>query len=107
MTQKMLPLYDLEEETKQRDIGIKRAALASREAVRIAHDIAMELVRANGRVTSPEVLREFGKRHPDELPAERRFMGAVFSAKTWLPLGWETTGSHRRPVRIWRLAQDS
>lgn len=72
--------------------------------VSAARRIAIEIERTLGRVSSPEVLRELRRRGYDIDSSDRRFMGAVFR-EGWVRIGWEPTGSHCRPVPIWKLKQ--
>jgi hypothetical protein len=70
-----------------------------------AHDIAIDLAKQQGKVTSPQVLavlREHPKLGDVTKSVDRRFMGAVFNRKCWERIGWTSTGSHRRPVSVWR-----
>lgn len=78
-----------------------RGALVA-EARKIAHQLA----RQRGRITSVEVfqaMHAFG--YEDQLKeVDARFMGCVFRTAEWRRVGWESTGSHKRPVAIWSLA---
>ena len=72
-------------------------------AIFAAKQIAANIYDRKGRVTSVEVMREMGKTHPSLIAdIDPRFMGAVFRRGLgWKRIGWETTGSHGRPVAIW------
>lgn len=66
-----------------------------------ARKVAVRLARKNGYVTSTQVLSHL------DVPegVDKRFMGAVFGKKRgWKMVGFDRTGSHRRPVAVWRLA---
>lgn len=87
-----------------------QAVMVTMEATRgflidTARDIAHELVKLNGQVTSVEVFRELRDRgygaHLDAV--DPRWMGAVFRTRGWLRVGWREVGSHCRPVSVWRL----
>lgn len=70
---------------------------------------AVAIARRNGSVTSTEVLAEL-RADPEWADAvdavDARFMGAVFR-KGWARAGWETSGSHARPVSRWVLKDAS
>lgn len=77
------------------------------DLVLAAKAIAEQIAREKGRVTSPEIITILRR---SELAAridevDRRFMGAVFRGPAWKRIGFESTGSHKRPVSIWRLAE--
>lgn len=71
----------------------------------VARDIAIRLARQRKRVTSVEVFAEMRAQGYDEAldAVDPRWMGAVFNEDIWQREGWETTGSHKRPVAIWAL----
>jgi hypothetical protein len=80
---------DLIEENRQGLLGAARRA-------------AEEIHREKGRVTAPEVfarLREWGMEHVLS-QHDPRWAGALFR-NGWRRLGWESKGSHCRPVSIW------
>jgi hypothetical protein len=56
-------------------------------------------------VTSVEVFAEMRAQGYDTAldMVDPRWMGAVFREDIWTRSGFETTGSHRRPVAIWKL----
>ena len=73
--------------------------------VEIAREIAVRLAQRRSRITSVEVFAEMRAQGYDEAldAVDPRWMGAVFREEIWFREGWETTGSHRRPVAIWSL----
>lgn len=74
--------------------------------IEMAKMIAEWIAKKKGRVTSTDVICELRARGYGELldSVDKRFLGAVFRAgKGWKRIGFESTGSHRRPVSIWRL----
>lgn len=73
------------------------------ELVLVAKEVAQELAHKNGAVSSTDVLDELRARNYDVDAVEKRFMGAVFR-KGFYRDGYENTGSHHRPVSVWRLA---
>ena len=70
---------------------------------------AVAIARRKGSVTSTEVLAEL-RADPEWADAvdavDPRFMGAVFR-KGWARAGWDTSGSHARPVSRWVLKDAS
>jgi hypothetical protein len=69
-----------------------------------AHKIAVQLARQRGRVTSIEVwhtMLAYG--YEEQLKGyDPRWIGCVFR-RGWVRDGFESTGSHKRPVSVWRL----
>lgn len=88
-----------------RDQALDRLQQWRAGLVEVARDIAIRLARQRGRVTSVEVFAEMrAQGYDDALDAvDPRWMGAVFNEDIWSREGWETTGSHKRPVAIWSL----
>lgn len=78
------------------------------EIIREAKSCAEEFAKKFGRVTSPEVLsflkvQPFFQRYGID-DVDPRFMGCVFrDRKKWKRIGYENSGSHHRPVSIWKL----
>jgi hypothetical protein len=95
------PINRLEIESQKRDTALSRLEHHRRELVILAREIAISHSHTYKRVSSTDVLRimRAGGVITDEDP---RFLGCVFRGKEWEPIGWESTGSHRRPVRVWR-----
>lgn len=94
-------------ESAARDEALDALEAARAALVAEAHKIAVQLARQRGRVTSVEVwhaMIAYG--YEDQLKGyDPRWMGCIFRAgKGWERAGWESTGSHKRPVAIWRLA---
>lgn len=75
-----------------------------RALIDTAFDIAVDIAKKQGNVTSPQVLAVL-RNHPTlgnvVRAVDRRFMGAVFRRKCWERIGWTATGSHLRPVAVW------
>ncbi len=98
MTQEQLrdQALDLLAETRARLVGAARI-------------LATAIAQERGRVTSPEVLKAMQAGYGPELAqVDPRFMGVVFrntkgSARRWRRVGWESKGSHARPVAVWEL----
>lgn len=94
-------------ESAARDEALDALEAARAALVKEAHKIAVQLARQRGRITSVEVwhaLIAYG--YEDQLKGyDPRWLGCVFrSGKGWARVGWESTGSHKRPVAIWKLA---
>lgn len=94
-------------EAAARDAAL--AVLAERRAglVAEARAIAIQIAKDRGRVTSVEVfatMRAFG--YDEQLDAvDPRWIGCIWREELlWERVGFEGTGSHKRPVSIWRLA---
>lgn len=92
-------------EESGRDHAIDQLAQWRAGLVEIGREIAIELAKNRGRITSVEVFAEMRARGYDEAldACDPRWMGVVFKEDIWKRDGWEQTGSHKRPVAIWRL----
>ena len=94
----------LDREKNKRDVALDLLARTRKELIGAAKQWARYLVRANGRVTSPEVLKSLRDNgwgdHLDQV--DRRFMGVVFR-KGWRRIGWTNSGSQARPGPIWEM----
>lgn len=73
--------------------------------VEIGRDVAIRLARQRGRVTSVEVFATMRAQGYDAKldTCDPRWMGVVFREEIWEREGSERTGSHARPVTIWKL----
>lgn len=105
-------MEEVSDEESKRDDGIDRVSGKYADLVAAAIPIALRICAEKGRVTSVEVGAEMeadsryaarmawvppGKKEP-----ERRWLGAVFRrGNGWKRIGFESTGSHARPVAIW------
>lgn len=86
----------------ERDNALDRLEVSRSYLINLARDFAEKLELAKGRVTSSEVLFLLRSQVPEMVQnVDPRFMGAVFR-KGWERIGFEATGSHCRPVSIWR-----
>ncbi len=95
-----------EEQFNQRDQALERLERSRAELIEIARTVAITLWAMNGRVTSTEVLAALRDQGYGVWidSVDKRFMGAVFRPKSgWVRVGWEHTGSHGRPVAIWKM----
>lgn len=97
----------LQDEAMARDAALELLNFHRGELIQAAFAIAKVIARANGTVTSTDVLRVL-KQDPawarEVAERDRRFMGPVFRKKCWVQEGWASTGSHRRRVPKWRYA---
>lgn len=86
----------------QRDHALDLLAAARADLIAEARDIAENIFMERGRVTSVEVLTAMGMGLGSERMTlvDRRFIGTVFR-KGWKRIGYEPSGSHKRPVSIW------
>ena len=72
------------------------------ELIDQAKTIAEEIADIKGTVNSSEVVYEMRLRGIGAVDlVDKRFMGAVFR-KGWERVGFSPTGSHSRPISIWR-----
>lgn len=93
-----------------RDAALELLKKSRAKLVAIAFDTAVEIAKQRGRVSSVEVFAMMRSRGYDaEMDGkDPRWMGAVFNdGDVWVREGWELTGSHRRPVAIWKLKDPS
>jgi hypothetical protein len=99
-------------EEEKRDEGIDRVSGKYSDLVAAGFPIALKICAEKGRVTSTEVKEamEADPRYatrmawvePGGKEPERRWLGQVFRrGQGWKRVGWESTGSHARPVAIW------
>ena len=94
------PMIDASEK-RQRDEALDRLAQARILLVKRAREVALALYAINPYVTSVMVLKYMEAEGAD-LSADTRWIGVVFRAGTgWRRVGWESTGSHGRPVAQW------
>jgi hypothetical protein len=95
----------LEQETQARDAALDLLEQIRVELVHEAKRIAFLIASSHGKVTSVQVHRELWLQHQEAMQGvDPRFLGCVFrDGGVWERLGWESTGSHRRPVAVWGL----
>ena len=98
----------LDPEAAERDRVLDRFEWTRVSLVAHAREIARDICAEKGTVTSTEVmamLRAVAKIDPGlarELEADPRWMGAVFRGEGWTRVGWTPSGSHKRPVAVWK-----
>jgi hypothetical protein len=99
-------------EEQKRDEGIDQVSGKYSDLVAAGFPIALQICAEKGRVTSVEVgaAMETDPRYatrmawvaPGKTEPERRWLGAIFrKGNGWKRIGFESTGSHARPVAIW------
>ena len=95
----------LHDEAIGRDAALELLQYHRGELIKAAFGVAVVIARANGTVTSTDVLRVL-KQDPawskEIAEKDRRFMGPVFRKKCWTQEGWISSGSHRRRVPKWK-----
>lgn len=70
-----------------------------------ARTIALQFAKEKGRVTSSEVIERMVAKFPQAMASvDHRFMGGVFRGG-WERIGFEPSGSHCRPVSVWKLKE--
>lgn len=94
-----------ERETEGREEALDNLEKWRSALVEIGRNVAITLAQHRKRVTSVEVFAEMRAQGYDGAldACDPRWMGVVFREDIWQREGWETTGSHRRPVAIWSL----
>lgn len=100
----------MKNEKTRRDEVLDQLELWRAPLITVAKIVACELEQKNGRVTSPEVIRELKLRGYEAQLEEvdKRFMGAVFrKTDNWERVGWEPIGSHARPVSVWKRRRNT
>ena len=93
-------------QAQERDAAIDSLRRFRSDLIAQADAIARRLAISHGTVTSTQVLAEMRsdpnlRQRVDAVDC--RFMGPVFRQKCWVRVGWEPSGSHCRPVSVWRL----
>ena len=108
--QAQLPLFGRPSprQEAQLDEVLERLKAYRARLIAIGNHTAERLARERGRVTSVEVLNHMYKDpHTAVLmdQVDPRWIGVVFARKPeiWEHIGYERTGSHTRPVAVWRL----
>lgn len=96
-------------EAHARDVALDRIEWSRAKLVKHGRAVAVTLCARNGRVTSTEVMTEMMRQAKDDAGlaeeldgADPRWLGAVFRGGTgWRRIGWDHSGSHKRPVAVW------
>lgn len=99
-----VPMGPSEEEKRDRILDLLEATRGN--LIDAAKKVAERIHAKRGRVTSTDVLKVL-RSHPKwaavVASVDPRFMGPVFR-KGWVRIGYEPSGSHQRPVSVWRKA---
>lgn len=92
-------------EAQARDQALDAIEQFRAKAVALARTAADVVHAEKGRVSSTDVLNLMRQQGHGPLidSIDARFMGAVFR-NGWTRVGWERTGSHKRPVPMWSRA---
>ena len=90
-------------EREKRDQVLDALAVRRSELVATAREVATSIARERGRVTAPDVFAALRAAGVDLGGHDPRWMGAVFNRGPWRRVGWQSTGSHARPVAVWEL----
>jgi hypothetical protein len=101
-------------EEAKKNSGIEQVSKGYADLIAAGIPIAMRICEERGRVTSVEVEAEmlsdsrYASRMAEipvgETTPERRWLGHIFQRGGWKRFGYEPTGSHGRPVSIWKRA---
>ena len=91
---------------EQRDAALSKLAQSRTELVEKSREIAIRLADQKGTVTSTEVFAVLEAELTGELlktfkEVDPRFMGVVFRSG-WVRVGLTSSGSHARPVSVWK-----
>lgn len=95
-----------QQEFKKRDSALELLREHRAALIDVARNIAITLARKNKTVTSTEVIKTMKEKGFESYVEkyDKRFLGAVFTdKKTWTKVGYDNSGSHGRPVSVWRL----
>lgn len=81
--------------------------LTKPDLIHEAKQAAMRVAQQRGTVTSTQVLDDMRANGlAKQLQGvDLRFMGAVFRSG-WVRVGYTNTGSHKRPVSVWRRCDE-
>ena len=101
---------DLGAAIEQRGLGMARAAAAgdNRKMLALSRDVAEEIARLNGVVTSDDVRYRLNLA-PSNKRDSQNWMGSIFrdSRFTWTGdyVNSKIRRNHAAPIKVWRLAQ--
>lgn len=94
--------FDRAREREARDLALDMLERTRAELIAIGKAAAVVLVARNGKVTSTDVRKYMVERgYGDKMAkVDPRWLGTLFR-RGWTRVGYETTGSHGRPVSVW------
>jgi len=99
---------DLDGGVELREEGMARAATNRQEMLELSRDVAEEIARSNGVVTSDDV-RYHLNLAPSNKQSSQNWMGSMFRDPrfTWTGdyVNSKIRRNHARPIRVWRLAR--
>ena len=92
-------------EAGKRDAALDLIKKHRKELIVEGRKVAHRIASSRGRVSSTDVFKamEANGWGPRMAAYDRRWMGPVFFSKDWEQIGTENTGSHKRPVAVWRI----
>lgn len=89
----------------QRDAVLDRLEQTRAELINVAKQVALQIWRRDGEVSSPQVLAEMKRNSTlasKIASVDKRFMGAVFrKGNGWRRLRFDPAGSHAQPISVW------
>ena len=101
---------DLDAAIEQRDLGMARAAAAgdNRKMLALSRDVAEEIARLNGVVTSDDVRYRLNLA-PSNKRDSQNWMGSMFKDRRFVWTGkyvkCRIPCNHANNIKVWRLAQ--
>lgn len=97
-------LFDQPHERDARDAALDMLERTRKELVTVGKSVAVVLAARNGKVSSTDVRAHMLERGYGDRMAkvDPRWLGVLFR-RGWTRVGYETTGSHGRPVSVWRM----
>jgi hypothetical protein len=103
------PTTKRQNEAVKRDEALAKHELHRQDLITAARRIAIEICRAAGEVTSPQVVEQLNQdpTYREQMrKVDKRFMGAVFRSNLWRRARFEPLGSHCQPISVWKFNQD-
>jgi hypothetical protein len=99
---------DLDGGVELREEGMAQAATNRQEMLELSRDVAEEIARSNGVVTSDDVRYRLNLAPSNNL-CSQNWMGSMFRDPrfTWTGdyVNSKIRRNHARPIRVWRLAR--
>lgn len=105
-----LPARPADPQAAERDSVLDLFEQTRGDLVDLGYKLALQLCQQNGEVTSVQVFDALNMAAQSD-PAlklklssvDPRWMGAVFrESRGWERMGWVSSGSHKRPVAVWK-----
>lgn len=100
----MTTLFDKQDHTERehmnRDVALALLEDYREDKIEMCYQIARRIAREEGKVSSTDVLL-FVKKNDLLNGSDARLLGPVFRRAGWKAIGWENSGSHGRPVKVW------